>query len=64
VENMPGPLQVVTKIVPATYYIDIMNGLFLRDVGMGYLWPSYLVLLFMFLVMAAVSVVKMRKEGL
>jgi hypothetical protein len=41
-----------------------MNGLFLRDVGMGYLWPSYGVLLFMFLVMAAVAVVKMRKEGL
>jgi ABC-2 type transport system permease protein len=64
VENMPAALQVVTKIVPATYYIDIMNGLFLRDVGMGYLWPSYGVLLFMFLVMAAVAVVKMRKEGL
>jgi hypothetical protein len=31
---------------------------------MGYLWPSYGVLLFMFLVMAAVAVVKMRKEGL
>jgi hypothetical protein len=41
-----------------------MNGLFLRDVGMGYLWPSYGVLLFMFLVMAAAAVVKMRKEGL
>jgi ABC-2 type transport system permease protein len=61
---MPAALQVVTKIVPATYYIDIMNGLFLRDVGMGYLWPSYGVLLFMFLVMAAAAVVKMRKEGL
>jgi ABC-2 type transport system permease protein len=64
VENMPAALQVVTKIVPATYYIDIMNGLFLRDVGMGYLWPSYGVLLFMFLVMAAAAVVKMRREGL
>jgi ABC-2 type transport system permease protein len=64
VENMPAALQVVTKIVPATYYIDIMNGLFLRDVGIGYLWPSYGVLLFMFLVSAAATVVKMRKEGL
>jgi ABC-2 type transport system permease protein len=61
---MPAPLQIVTKIVPATYYIDIMNGLFLRNVGIGYLWPSYGVLLCMFLVMAAVAVVKMRKEGL
>ncbi len=64
VENMPRMMQIVTWIVPATYYIDILNGLFLRDVGMGYLWPSYGVLLFMFLVMAAVAVVKMRREGL
>ena len=64
VENMPRMMQIVTWIVPATYYIDILNGLFLRDVGMGYLWPSYGVLLLMFLVMAAVAVVKMRREGL
>ncbi len=64
VENMPRMLQFVTCVVPATYFIDIMNGLFLRDVGMGYLWPSYLVLLAMFLANAAVAVVKMRKEGL
>ncbi|MCU0532013.1 MAG: hypothetical protein MUE76_08025 [Syntrophales bacterium] len=54
----------MTCVVPATYFIDILNGLFLRDVGMGYLWPSYLVLLAMFLASAAVAVVKMRKEGL
>jgi ABC-2 type transport system permease protein len=64
VENMPRVLQFVTWIVPATYYIDIMNGLFLRDVGIGYLWPSYGVLLCMFLVSGAAAVVKMRKEGL
>jgi hypothetical protein len=34
-------LQFVTQIVPATYYIDILNGLFLRNVGMAYLWPSF-----------------------
>jgi ABC-2 type transport system permease protein len=64
VENMPRVLQFVTLIVPATYYIDIMNGLFLRNVGMSYLWTSYLVLLVMFLVSAAVAVGKMHREGL
>ena len=64
VENMPRVLQLVTWIVPATYYIDIMNGLFLRDVGLRHLWPSYLVLLAMFLVNAALAVGKMRREGL
>ena len=64
VENMPRMLQLVTRIVPATYYIDILNGLFLRDVGMAYLWPSFAVLLVMFLASAALAVGKMRKEGL
>ena len=64
VENMPAGLQIVTRIVPATYYIDIMNGLFLRDVGIGYLWQSYLVLFVMFLVTGAFAVARMRKEGL
>jgi len=64
VENMPRVLQLVTWIVPATYYIDIMNGLFLRDVGLRHLWPCYLVLLAMFLVNAALAVGKMRREGL
>jgi hypothetical protein len=41
-----------------------MNGLFLRNVGMSYLWTSYGVLLVMFLVSAAVAVGKMRREGL
>ena len=64
VENMPCMLQLVTRIVPATYYIDILNGLFLRDVGMAYLWPSFAVLLVMFLASAALAVGRMRREGL
>jgi ABC-2 type transport system permease protein len=54
----------VTRIIPATYYIDILNGLFLRNVGMAYLWPSFAVLLVMFLVSAAAAVAGMRREGL
>jgi ABC-2 type transport system permease protein len=64
VENMPRMLQFVTRIIPATYYIDILNGLFLRNVGMAYLWPSFAVLLVMFLVSAAAAVAGMRREGL
>ncbi|NPV05475.1 MAG: ABC transporter permease [Syntrophaceae bacterium] len=64
VENMPVMLQFVTRIVPATYYIDILNGLFLRNVGMAYLWPSFAVLLVMFLASAALAVGRMRREGL
>ena len=42
--NMPWILQKVTRLVPATYFIDILNGLFLRGLGLRELWPSYVVL--------------------
>ena len=64
VENMPEALQAVTWVVPATYYIDILNGLYLRNLGLDYLWASFAVLLLMWALCAAAAVVMMRKEGL
>jgi len=63
-ENMPAILKLVTFIVPATYYIDILNGLYLRNLTLSYLWPSFLVLFLMFLFLSAVNMVVLKKEGL
>jgi len=62
--NMPKPLQFMTKLVPATYFIDILNGLYLRNLGMSYLWSSYAVLAAMFVFLSALNIVKLKKEGL
>ena len=62
--NMPKILQKVAYIVPATYFIDILNGLYLRNLGLDHLWPSYLVLAVMFMVLCAVNFVVLRREGL
>ena len=48
VENMPPVFKLITCIVPATYYIDILNGLYLRNLDLFHLWSSYLVLMGMF----------------
>jgi ABC-2 type transport system permease protein len=64
VTNMPKILQMLTRIVPATYFIDILNGLYLRSLGFSRLWHSYLVLLFMFTLLAVLNLVIMKKEGL
>ena len=61
---MPAILKLVTFIVPATYYIDILNGLYLRNLTLSYLWPSFLVLFLMFLFLSAVNMVVLKKEGL
>jgi len=62
--NMPSVLQGVSKLVPATYYIDILNGLYLRDLGLSGLWPSFLVLAGMAALVAALNVRALRREGL
>lgn len=63
VSNMPKALQFISYIIPATYFIDILNGLYLRNVGMHYLWNSYLVLVGMCLVLASLNVLLLKKEG-
>lgn len=64
VVNMPKVLQLVTYIVPATYYIDILNGLYLRNLGLTHLWPSYLVLAAMFVILTVMNLLVLRKEGM
>ena len=63
-ENMPAILKMVTFIIPATYYIDILNGLYLRNLSLSYLWPSYLVLFLMFLFLFTLNMVILKREGL
>jgi ABC-2 type transport system permease protein len=64
VVNMPKVLQLVTYVVPATYYVNILSGLYLRNLGLAHLWPSYLVMVFMFAVLAILNYVLLKKEGL
>jgi ABC-2 type transport system permease protein len=63
-ENMPAILKLVTYIVPATYYIDILNGLYLRNLNFAYLWPSFLVLFLMLLFLSTINMLILKKEGL
>ncbi len=64
VENMPKIFQMLTCIVPATYFIDILNGLYLRGLGLDHLWPSYLVLIGMLMVLSNIGFAMLKKEGM
>jgi ABC-2 type transport system permease protein len=63
-QNMPVVLQAFSKLVPATYYINILNGLYLRDLSFFHLWPSFLVLVLMTALLGALNIRALRKEGL
>jgi ABC-2 type transport system permease protein len=62
--NMPKFLQIITLAVPARYFIDILSGIYLRNLGFVYLWPSMLVLLVMFTVLTFFNYRLLKKEGL
>ncbi len=62
--NMPEILQIVTYTVPARYFIDILNGLYLRGLGLEILWPSYIVLISMFLILTIANFVILKREGM
>jgi ABC-2 type transport system permease protein len=63
-ENMPIVLKAISRIVPATYYIDILNGLYLRNLSLPQLWPDFLVLTLMAMVLAALNIAALKQEGL
>lgn len=64
IENMPLALQKISYIVPAKYFIDILNGLYLRNVGVSYLWNDFIILFLMFLAFLTGTLKILKKEGL
>lgn len=52
IANMPLPVQGITYLVPARYFVALVKGIFLRGVGLGTMWPDAL-----FLVVFAVVVI-------
>jgi ABC-2 type transport system permease protein len=44
IENMPLPLQFITYIVPARYFIAILRGIYLKGIGLEILWLNALFL--------------------
>jgi ABC-2 type transport system permease protein len=64
VENMPRILEKITLIVPATYYIDILNGLYLRHLGLIELWKSYVMLFFISIFLGLINLKILKNQGL
>ncbi len=45
IENMPLPLQIVSNIIPARWFIIIEKAIMLKGVGIAYFWKETLILL-------------------
>ncbi len=53
ISSMPLPLQWLSSIMPATYFIIIIKGIMLQGVGLAVLWKETLILAIMTIVLLA-----------
>ena len=44
IDNMPGFFQAISRVIPATYYINILRGIILRGAGLRELWVNAAIL--------------------
>ena len=56
IASMPQPLQLLTHIVPAKWFLIIIRGIMLKGIDMTYLWKETLILAGMTILLMAASV--------
>lgn len=62
VKSMPDWVQVITYLVPAKYFLTILRGVFLKDMGMNLLWPQFVLLMVLAFVLFAISIKTFKKK--
>jgi ABC-2 type transport system permease protein len=58
INSMPLPLQVLSNLVPARWFVEISRGVMLKGAGLPELWLQFTVLGAMFLAMMALAIRK------
>jgi ABC-2 type transport system permease protein len=61
IENMPVPVQIVTYIFPARYFVTILKGIFLKGVGLEVLWLQALFLVAYASIVFLLAVQKLKR---
>jgi ABC-2 type transport system permease protein len=60
VASMPIPLQVISRLLPATYFLRVVRGIILKGVGLSMLWQPIVVLAAQGLILITIAVRKFR----
>lgn len=60
-EGMPRFFQIISNILPLTWFLQITRGIMLKGVGMKYLWPQLSALLILISFFLTISLIKFRK---
>jgi len=62
IANMPAIIQYLAYLNPLKYFLIIIRGVFLKGVGLAILWPQFLALTLLGLVVFAGAVTRFRKR--
>ncbi|MDD2557158.1 MAG: ABC transporter permease [Desulfuromonadaceae bacterium] len=62
IANMPKPVQVLTHLVPARYFVTLLKGIYLKGVGLEILALPALLLTLFAIVMVVLARVKFKKK--
>ena len=64
IESMPLPLQIISNIIPAKWFIIILKAIMIKGVGIGYIWKETIILLMMtlFFILLSTKKYKIRLE--
>jgi ABC-2 type transport system permease protein len=60
IENMPVPLQIVSNIVPAKWFYNIVRNIMIKGVGFEHVWMETLILVGMTIFFMVVSIRKFK----
>ncbi|WP_407313281.1 ABC transporter permease [Desulfosporosinus sp. SB140] len=61
-ETMPKLLQLMGGLLPLTYFLEIVRGIFLKGVGLDFLWQDTLALCLFAVILLAVASKKFKKN--
>jgi ABC-2 type transport system permease protein len=62
IPNMPLALRLITRIVPARYFMEILRGVFLKNSGFDVLWTQFATLTAMAVAFNVLAVKRFRKR--
>ena len=62
IENMPAPIQVVTYLVPARYYLAALRAIMLKGASFAVFWPDVVLLLAFAAVMLGVGTMRLHRS--
>jgi len=64
IRNMPYPIQIVTYIIPARYFLVALRAIMLKGVGIAVFWQQILFMIAFAALMVGLSWARMRKKRL